>query len=93
MLTPLQTQILAKMNAANMKKDSIIITSEINNMEWSDLKTIPWIWPWSLKILYENWIKNTEQLKAVGKDEIKKLISSPLTIKWIFNYLDNSLWV
>jgi hypothetical protein len=33
MLTPLQTQILAKMNAANMKKDSIIITSEINNME------------------------------------------------------------
>lgn len=88
MLTPLQVQLLAKINTANMKKDSLIITDEIQKLEWSDLLTISWIWNWTVKLLSDAWVKNIEQLKALWEDEIKKIITNPLTLKSIFNFLN-----
>ena len=68
--------------------ESILINEE---KEWIIswwLSEVKWIWPGSLKLLSDKWIKTTSQLRAAW-EEIKQIIKNPLALKWILNFLNN----
>ena len=87
MLNQQQYRILNKLNTWRMSQESVIITEEIKSLEWNDLSEIKWVWPNTVKELHQSWIKNSEQLKQLTEDEIKWIVTNPISLKAILNYI------
>lgn len=67
----------------NRNKNQILkISSDISNIENSDLLEIKWIWEATAKALIDAWFSNKEKLENASKEEIEKLNISVIS-KWI----------
>lgn len=76
-------------------KDAIVVTEATEayeqSLNWS-LSQIKWIWPATIKQLVENGINDISHLRAVWEVAIKKIVSSPIALKWILDFLNSDLW-
>jgi hypothetical protein len=55
----------------------------------NELLTIKWLWEWSVAKLLTIWIKNKDDLLKSNIDDVKKVITSPITIWIINNFINN----
>lgn len=69
-----------KLNTVNLTKKSIEYNQKIETLKsvWEDLSKVKWLWPNTIKILSENWIKTTEQLKQMTEEWINTKFTSPI---------------
>lgn len=92
MLTTEQLAVLNRnsINYKNIEKESREVELSKKEVESWELTSVKWIWPATIKTLSENWIKNIEQLLNTPEDEIKDIITNPLSLKGVLNYIHNS---
>lgn len=74
----LRNEALSAINSANLQSEWLKV---------SDLKTIKGIGEKTMGVLIDNWIRTVEDLKNTPKEEIEKLITSPITRNQIFSFL------
>lgn len=92
MLTPEQYAVLNRnsINYENIEKESKLIKENKKDIENNSLSSVKWIWPSTIKTLSENWIKSAEDLINTPEEKIRELITNPLSLKGILNYINNS---
>lgn len=71
-------------------RDSEEIKKEEDEINKSELTDIKWIWPWTVKLLKENWINNVSELRAASESKLTQIIKNPLSLKGILNFINNS---
>ena len=77
-------------NKVRMMIESEALIKEKKELEQSELIEIKWIWPWTVKELKEHWITCIAELLLVPKKELEKIITNPLSLKGIMNFINNS---
>lgn len=87
MMTKEQYRKMNERNTGRMRVESAMINMEKEELENASLSEIKGIWPWTIKTLSENWIKSVSQLRAAWEDDIKKIITNPIALKGVINFL------
>ncbi len=92
----LQRQFFNKLNTVNLTKWSIEYNQKIEKLKtiWEDLTKVKWLWANTIKILAENWITTTEQLKQMSNDWIEAKFQSPIVRYNIKEFIrkNNNIW-
>lgn len=85
----IQSQYIIKnrLSVESLKKDWEIIKHSETEVLQSDLHDIKWLWEASVTKLMEWWITTKEELKNASKEDIRKIIKNPLTLKNIFTFI------
>jgi len=65
------------------------INKELKTLSTTDLNDVKWLWPATLKTLIEGWITTKEDLKETWIDKIKSIVTNPMSLKGIINFLKN----
>lgn len=84
---PVSQILMANMEKTKLAKIVQEANEEAREIEVSDLKTIRWIGEKTLQILIDNWINSVAKLKSMEKEEIERLIQSPITRNQIFSHI------
>jgi len=64
------------------------IDKSINSLEKTDLWEVKWLWPATIKTLIDKNIKTKAALKETKMEVIKKIITNPISLKWVVKFLN-----
>lgn len=92
-----QRLLFNQLNTVNLTKKSIEYNNKIEALKevWEDLSKVKWLWPAAIKILSENWIKTTEQLKQMTDEWVDVKFPNPLiryNIKEFIRKSNEKIW-
>lgn len=81
----------------HLTKKSMLANAKIKTLEevWKELSVIKWIWANTIKMLADEWIKTTEQLKVMSDAWIKEKVKNPISYNAIMRFINNTeeVWV
>ena len=69
-----------------IKRASVLATVSNSEMSLTDIKGIG---EGTQKILKENWIKTKEQLLETTEEDLRKIVTNPLSLKGVLNFINN----
>jgi len=73
-------------NTLNLPREVKKVESFQSSVNDSELWTIKWIWEATKTKLMEAWITTKEELLSKSEDEIKEIITNPLSLKGIIAF-------
>lgn len=76
-------------NREKQELEKFTCIEEKKEIENNELLSIRWLWEWSISKLLSIWIKDKDDLIKSNIDDIKKVITSPITIWIINNFINN----
>lgn len=89
-LPQIQFLIKNREGAKNQIKATAELENQIEVSEDTSLNNIKWIGQSTRKKLIENGIKTKEDLFNISKEALKKIITSPIALKGITDFLDTN---